>query len=416
MAVNLKRLKGKKEEADAKRGGAEYYTVPVGETLMAITPPLPGDDLPFVETMVHYEVGDDNKMIVCLDEQRNPVLNDPRVQAILATRKKNIAEGCRVCRELDAGNEKAGRPAGGRYYFGVVPMKYRKSSAKKWREADDADELKILACGYTIWSGVTDVFINNGDISDPKAAILVRLVREGQGMKTKYTVSADADSIRAGGVQLSKPVRALISKQVQEGQAGDMYRLIGNTVRSSAEVDALVDGVPMEEKDEAEESGDKKPDCYGLDYEDGDKDCEDCDHLDACKLECKVPGDGEPEPEPAEDDTGEEEPVEDDTGEEVEAKDCTVGKWYTDDPDEVAPMKFTGTSKKGKSTWCFFEGDDGKVRLNGDDVVFACPEPTAGEDDEEPEPAGDDMAALDKAIDARKKAKKAKSKKASSKK
>lgn len=408
--VNLAAMRKRKEEAASKRGGAEYYQVPVGENLIYVCPPLAGDELPFVETAIHYDVGPDKKMAMCLDEERNLVLKDDRIKAILSSKGKDISDGCQVCSRLDEGAQ-VGQEAQSRYYFAIVPLKFRKNVNKKWREADDVDELRILSCGYTVWSGITDIFINNGDISNPNQAILVSLVREGTGMKTKYVVSADADSVRAGGVKLSKSVRALIKKAIQEGETGDLYRIVGNSIRSSAEVHAMVEGVPLEE-DGDDEDEDKNPECFGLDFEADDDDCDGCDCRAECAKECSPPGDVAPESE--DDDSkdsgeGDDEGNDEEVGEELEVKDCVIGQWYTEtsDADEIVPMKFTGTSKKGKKTVGFFELDSGdRTRLNADDIVYDLPEPDEDEDDEgSSEATDDDMAALDKAIADRKKAK-----------
>ncbi len=433
MGVNLDAMKKEKAEAASKRGGADYYTVPEGETLLYICPPLPGDDLPFVETSVHYDAGPEDKMTVCLDPARNPVLLDDRVKAVLKKRNKNIEAGCQACIRLDDGADVA-RDASSRYYWGIIPLKQRKDNTKKWREADDADELRILACGYTVWSGIMDCFINNGDISDPKKAILVVINRKGKGMSTTYTVAADSDSVRQGGVAMSKPVRALVAAQCVEGENGDLYRVIANSIRSSAEVHSIIEGVPLEEGEETPADDGKPPECFGLDYEAGDPDCEACDFKGDCEVKCTPPGkkpeppkkpgktkgkgkikgkkgakeigDGPPaptpEPEPEPESDGPE------VGDEVVAKDCVIGSWYAEDADDIEPMKFVGDSKKGKKHWAFFlDEDDERIRLKATETVTVIPAP-AGDDDGEAgddAPADDDMAALEKAIADRKKAK-----------
>jgi hypothetical protein len=427
MGVNLDAMKRQKAEAASKRGGADYYTVPEGETLLYICPPLAGDDLPFVETFVHYDAGPEDKMTVCLDPERNPVLKDPRVQAVLAKRKKNIEAGCQACIRLDDGADVA-REASSRYYWGIIPLKQRKDNTKKWREADDADELRILACGYTVWSGIMDCFINNGDISDPKKAILVVVQRKGKGMSTTYTVTADSDSVRSGGIAMSKPVRALVKNQCIEGENGDLYRVIANSVKSSAEVHSIIEGVPLEDDDDAGTSDDgKPPECFGLDFEDGDADCEACDHKADCQDKCGVPG-KKPEPpkkpakakgkgktktkavpEPAPEPEPEPEPEGPEVGDEVVAKDCVIGDWYAEDADDIEPMKYKGGSKKGKKHWAFFEDEDGeRIRLKATETVTVIPAPKAGDDDGDEggtEADDDDMAALEKAIADRKKGK-----------
>jgi hypothetical protein len=422
MGVSLDKLRKAKEEADSKQGRSDFWTVPEGENLIYICPPLPGDDLMFVESAVHYDAGPDNKMCTCIDGERNPVVKDPRVKKIVAGKGKNIDNGCAACRLLDEGSQVA-RAAQSRYFFNVVPLKYRKTVTKKWRESDDVDDLKILACGYTIWSGITDVFINNGDISDPNKAVLVVLSREGKGMTTKYTVSADADSVRAGGVSLSKKVKAMVKKQIIEGGAGDLYKVVAGGVKSSAEVEALVTGVKLEDVDESSrEDPNKKPECFGLDFEGDEDECKECPHNSECEAECVPPGkeppkkpagpdddpDDDPEDDPEDDDDendGDDEAEELSIGDQVKVKDCVIGDVYSEDDDEIAPMKFTGTSKKGRKIFGFFEDEGGeRLRLGGSEKVFEVNGATLDDEsgDDDGEETDEDMAALDKAIANRK--------------
>lgn len=407
MGVNLSTLRKKKDEAIAKFGAnAEYWQIPVGQNLIYVGPPIPGDDLPFAEVAMHFRVGPDSKMVTCLDKELNPILNNERIIKILEKRKKDISDGCDVCGRLDEGS-KVGDEVKNRYFFPIVPLKFRKSTNKKWREADDADELRILACGYTVWSGITDIMINNGDITDPNQAILVCLERNGTGLNSKYTVQADSDSVREGGIKLSKQVRALVKKVVQEGEIGDLYRLIGNSIKSSAEVRAIVEGVPLEDVDNEDSDRDTKPDCFGLDFEDDDDDCDDCSYRDECSKKCTPPGSA-----PSDDSEDDDEIDEEEASNELKASECISGQWYAepvDSGDEIIPMKFVGTSKKGKETWAFFELDDGdRLRLNGSDTVVASYEPSNSSCDISDEADDDDMKALDEAIEKRKKAKEAK--------
>lgn len=407
MGVNLDRMRKAKEQADSKqRGGVEFWQVPEGENLIYICPPFPGDELPFVETAVHYEVGPESKMAMCLDAERNPVLQDHRIKKLVAGRGKNYDDGCHACKKLDEGVNVA-KKASSRYFWPIIPLKYRKASTKKWREADDADELRILSCGYTVWSGIMDVFINNGDITEPDKAILVRVVREGKGMTTKYTVTADADSVRAGGVSMSKAIKALIRNQIAEGESGDLYKIVSNMVRSSDEVEAMVEGVQLEDANEGESSSDKKPECFGLEYEANEKECLDCSYHDDCKEVCTPPGNKPTEAivdEPAEvDDTN----VPLSAGNEVRVKDCVVDDIYSEDDDEIVPLTFKGTSKKGRKVWGFFEDEGGeRLRLGGSEKVFEVVGDTIEEPGNETPDAvadDDDLAALDAAIASRKK-------------
>jgi hypothetical protein len=363
MSVNLSKLKERQSNAKEGRGsGLEFFQVPAGENMIYVAYPYPGDELPFIEVPVHYEVGPNNNMVICLDSERNPLLKDERVLVYLEKRGIELSGECAVCK---AAAEKKAKEVQSRYLWCVVPLKFRRPR-KKWREADDADELKLYMCGYTVWDGIVDVFINNGDISDPNKAVLIRLVREGKGMRTKYTISADTDSVRSGGVQLSKPVRAMLREAIAEGSYGDLYKVVGNMIKSPDDVEELLDGVSM--STEEDDSSDDIPTCFGIDYEDGDESCKACDQAVACKKE-SLPGDEEEETETADDD-------DDDMVVGIYAKDATENEWYIDVDDNL--WQAGKASKKGKQIWMFFENQKGeKLRLKGDDTVWPteAPEP-----------------------------------------
>lgn len=450
-------MKAARDRVQSKQSNRRgWLKIPVGETQIYVADsPYKEDDLNFVECQVHNKIGPDNKMLVCLDPEKNPIVQDPRIQKFLKEAGKDISGGCRVCKAQDDGEDLSKEQIGkSKFLWNLVPLKFRKKSGDPWGPAEDAESLLPLMCGTQIWEGIVDVYANNGDISNPDEAILIRLVRKGTGMTTKYTVSADTDSIRKGGIRLPKPVKAGIRMDLQPEGPADLYKLVAGMIKPSNEVAALYEGVELE--DDSKEEDEKKPACYALDFDADDPDCKECDHLEECGKESGTPlkaseaveddGQGDDSQEGDNSQEGEAEGSSEgsDELEEVLVTACEADQWYCEDEGDGEfgpPMKFeriTTRGRGGKPKGVFFTQDGDKVLMTGGDTVIACEAPDGEEEaapEPEPEPTpppkpktkpkaktkakanADDplkddpeMADLDKAIENRKKKAKAKKK------
>lgn len=321
MAVNIGAMRKDKEARDAAaKRGADWFNIQAGETLLYIAPPCrEEDELPYVQLVVHYGIGPKNRMLPSLDVGINKILTDPRVVAIMEARDgfevPNKDTTCPISQEwerLDAAGDESARDdikRNNRFLFNAIPWRFRKSKTDDWEELP-RDKVMPMMCGKTVWDGIIEVFFEEGDITDPTKAILVRVQKTGTGMSTRYKVAADSGSIR-DPIRLNKAQKAACREALAEGGAGDFYKMIGEMVVDAPGVERMLAGVEEEAAEEDESAG--QPSCFGQDYEaDDDEDCGQCPWRGLCAPKCDIklakshalkPGD-----KGYKDDDGEEEP------------------------------------------------------------------------------------------------------------
>lgn len=250
MAVDLDKMR--KSYEDQQKGG-DFISLDAGETLVYIHPPCRDDDeyepttgLNYVPVTIHYGVGKNNAMCVSLDPEANPIIVHPFVKGFLKQRKIKLTGECPVAEALASGefdDEEAdeSRPQT-RYLWGATVLGHRRSSKEPWPEINESAKPGVLFVGKTVFDGIMEAFFENGDISDPDNAILLKVKKEGEKMKTKYTVSADPKCLRKA-YKLPKKLRAALAKATAEGGDCDLFRVVANLVKGPAEVRALIDGV-----------------------------------------------------------------------------------------------------------------------------------------------------------------------------
>ena len=398
MPVNINAMKKARERVQSQQsGGRSWWKIPVGESLVYIADsPYKEDDLNFVELWVHNEIGEDNKMVICLDPEKNPVVQDPRIQKFLKDSGKDVSGGCRVCKAHDDGESLNKRQIGSsKFLWNLIPLKYRRKSGGDWGFAEEAESLLPLMCGPMLWEGIIDVYANDGDISNPDEAILVRVVRKGTGMTTKYDVSADTDSVRKGGIKLPKRVKAVLRQELQPNSSADLYKLVAGMMKSSSEVTSIYDGVEMEEEEE-----EKKPACFAFDFDGDDPDCKECEFLQDCEKESAP---AKPSDEEGQDEEAEEDFIR------IQVSDCEPGQWYCEDEGDGEfgpPMEFKEISKRGRGgkPKGVFSLDKKRITMSVEDFVVEAevdetePPPKPVLEEEDPE-----LKALDEAIAKRKK-------------
>ena len=229
-----------------------WFNPEAGETLLYVAGCChPDDDLNYVEVVVHYKVGPNNNMTVSLDPSVNPILGDKRVAKLLD--EKGVETGdCPVNREYirrKASGDDDGARAIGRstkFIFNVIPIAHRNKASEDWRDLPD-QQLRPYMCGSTVWEGILDLFFTEGDITDPSKAVLVRLVKSGKGLQTRYKISADSETLR-DPLDLGDEVHEMLEAALQEGGQGDLYRMVANMVRPPEEVEALLSGIQLSEQ------------------------------------------------------------------------------------------------------------------------------------------------------------------------
>jgi len=268
MGVDMGKMR--KGYQDQQQGG-DFLSFDPGETLVLVHPPCREDDeweptegVNYVPVTVHYAVGKGNKMVVSLDPEANPIIEHPFVKRILKKRKIRLTGECPVAKELEKGDwtddeADESRPQT-RYLWGVTPLRFRSSASEEWRKLSGKPSVAFV--GKQIYDGIMEAFFDNGDISDLDAAVLVRIVRKGKDRTTKYEVKGDPETLKKA-FKVPTKLRAAIAKAMATEGDCDLFKIVGNLVRSPAEVQAIIAGVktsdePDDDWDDEEEETPKR--------------------------------------------------------------------------------------------------------------------------------------------------------------
>lgn len=293
MAVNVGAMRKDKEARDAaSKRGADWFNIDAGETLLYICPPCRDEDeLPYIQLVVHFGIGPKNRMLPSLDVGINKILLDPRVIEVMQGREgfevPNAKTVCPMSKEYErldaAGDEKARDDIkrNNRFLFNVIPIRKRKSKTDDWEELP-GDKVMPMMVGKTVWDGILEVFFEEGDITDPNKAVLIRISKEGTGMSTRYKVAADSATIR-DPYRLTKPQKAACREALKDGGSGDFYKMVGEMVVDAPTAERMIAGV---EEEPEEEAGDTAPSCFGKDYEGDDDECGGCPWRGLCAPKC----------------------------------------------------------------------------------------------------------------------------------
>lgn len=253
------------------------------------------DPWPFVEVWVHYGLKG-VPLTTCLDLEKNDVLTDDRVHGFLKNGEEDVQGGCPGCefRETLTDPEKkrdVGRKR--RFPMNVILMGKRDDVSSEWDMVAKGDlKVQPFSPGYGVWSDITDIILNEGDICDPDAAVLIRLVRSGKGKNsTEYTVTAQSESIRKP-VKLPSSVQDLLDEALNKGEAGDLYRRIAVDMhRTRKSVEDAMAGKKVKTQDSSGDDDGKPPKCFRMDYTDDD-DCGACPWRKPCSDHLASRGEG----------------------------------------------------------------------------------------------------------------------------
>jgi len=316
--------KMRKGYQDQQRAG-EFYNFEKGDTLLYIHPQCrqddkyePTDGVNYVPVVVHYDVGKKKAMVVSHDVEINPIVEHPFVKRILKKKKVKLAKECPVKREIEDGgldDDEADRSrAQTKYLWGATPISHRSDASEPWRKLEP--KAAALLTGKTVYDGIMEVFFDNGDITDPKAAILVKVNRQGTKLKTKYKVAGDPDTLKKP-MKLGKALRAILKKTMKEGGDLDLFKIVANMIKGEADIEAILAGVKTSEEpdddfddDDDDSDDDDEPD--EDEGEDSDDDDDDDDEPDEDEGEDSDDDDDEPDEDEGEDsDDDDDEPDED---------------------------------------------------------------------------------------------------------
>lgn len=305
--IDLDRFKKAREDAAAKHKDKEYgdrgpgFWKPDDPAFHYVYVAPPSDDMdgfPFLGgtdgMFVHYKVGPDNKMHVCLAEDNAVLWSEHFVNALHwtneARREKGkpewaveleMSDGCPTCQELTDPetkyDEKKLKEMERKqvWLHNVIPWSVMDLTGGTRRDI----EPKLLRpwwASYKQWKGICDIITLTGDVTDPTAATLCVIKRTGKKFEdTRYELSADPATSRAPLV-LPKPLRALATRTTAPGQANNLFMLAAGLVRSADSVRGLLRGGDTATKTTVSGGPDGPPVCYSADCDPDDSDCRRC--------------------------------------------------------------------------------------------------------------------------------------------
>jgi len=290
MALNYKRIAQKRKDSSNSGGG--FWKIENGDTLLYLhAQNYDNDTFPetegfnFVPLAMHYDIPDVNGGRICLDVANNPVLLHPKVQAFLKKRNTPFTvtkkTKCPVCEAIARGDLGESSEANTRYLFGTTPIKHRRSSTDEWSSLD-GEPMVALVC-FTVFDKFTSkmcygVEALDKDITDPDNACLLCLTKTPKG-KSGFKVDYDCDIYTNQG--LPKKLRKRVKDAMKPGGDCDLFRIIANYLMSEADLKLAIAGVEVVSSDDDSDS-EEKPDCFGVDYDEFEDDCEECDLRDDC--------------------------------------------------------------------------------------------------------------------------------------
>jgi hypothetical protein len=338
MAGKLDIKKAKKAYEESRQGG-EFWTPDEGETRIYVLPPCrendsyePTDGLNYIPVGVHYSVGANEQMVVCLDPQQNPIIKHPFIQEFLKKRGVVVdAEaGCPVCKAIYQGKMTEAKAAACRfqlrYVWAVMPWDHARQIGKPASKLTPAPV--VYTCGRTVYDGIMKTIYEVGDITDFDSAVLVRIEKTGKELKTRYKVQPDIETLRQP-VRLDKGTRRIILDAIKEEGDCDLFKVTASMIKGTAQASAVVTGIRTEEEEEvpetsSEESESRKA-CFGLDCVD-DAECRSCEFKVECAEACGVDVPGEGSEAPAESTEEAEPEAEEEAEPEAEAEEEASGE------------------------------------------------------------------------------------------
>ena len=249
IATDLDQARRDRAKADSRSGGADFHTLDPGQTLGYFPPAIyASHPLPYVEYQIHFQFGGGRKVAVNLDgmEDCEPMLD--------ALEKKGIGwdkaeKGWLRAEELVAESGDERQALGARWMFPFVPLKHRKSTKHEWKDLEP--EVVLLGCGSSIYDGITDIMFEDGDdITNPDGAILVRILKTGKGMDTRYKVTADKDTLIEPYV-LEDAEWKVVERELKPGGKCDVFKTLANMVRTAKQMEKVFEGGDDDDDDDS---------------------------------------------------------------------------------------------------------------------------------------------------------------------
>jgi len=241
---------------DENQRGGDIWTADVGVTMVYIHGQCredghePTKGLNHVPVVVHYGLGRDGRqMVVCLDQERNPIVTHPFVKAYLKSKGVKIGKKCPVCRAIESGEmdaDQADRSAPTtRFLWGVTPIAHKPSkSSEGWNKLTPKPQCTFV--GSTLYNGFMDLFFENGDITDLDQATFALIYRTGKGQyDTKYEVKIDPATLKSPK-KIPGALRRVLIKSVSKDGDCDLFRIVANMVKSTEDIKGLLSGATVD--------------------------------------------------------------------------------------------------------------------------------------------------------------------------
>ena len=295
MGVNLDKLKKKYKEVKERAELGPYWLPKTGDNLIRILPPVGKmDDVFYKEGAVHFNVGQNNEMVIC-------PANTPD--------RKGKTGSCPICDLVDelmnSGNSSD-----------IKSAKQLKAKARFWMNiidcSDRAKGPQVFSAGIMIFKEVLEYFNDPdyGDISDIEEGRDITVTKSGTGIDTEYSVRPRPKISPLKKEILKKAIDLSIWEKLMAPGVDEIEEILGTSE----------DGDKKKSKEKSEsKSGSKKKE---EEEEDEEEDDEEEDEEEETKNEKKGKGKKKEEDEDDEDeeDEDEEDEDEDDEEEEVDRK------------------------------------------------------------------------------------------------
>ena len=255
VAVDQDVMRKDRKRTDKTGEGADLYQIPEGDTLLWILPPVhESEPRVYVEFQAHFGVGPNSRMVVNLEHLED---HEPLLDAFEKSKKIDL-EDARVGWEFMGEHDLADTERSKlkpRWAFNVVPMQFRRNKRAKW-EPSERDPC-MIAVGKQIYNGITDIMFDQGDITDPDAAILVQVNRKGTKLNTEYAVTVHADSLR-DPIEIDDELWERVEKYLEPGGEGDIYRQLVLWCRTEEEIEGVIEGREDDDDDDDDEPKSKR--------------------------------------------------------------------------------------------------------------------------------------------------------------
>lgn len=259
MGLNMDKIKRRQEELNKPRGGNDYdfWTPQPGRNVIRVCPPKGDKETFWAECDVHYNVGPDNKMVVCLGTFGKP------------------CPVCEAVEELESSGNKDDKALASkmRYshkvYLNVID-----------REGEEeSDSVKVLGCGNSIFKEILNLICDPdyGDITDIEEGYDLIITKKGKGLKTEYTVNA-------------KPKQTPTSDDLSEEELQEALIDLDTLVveKTYAEITAILYGEDSDDDDDEDEDEDEDDEDNEDTAEDEDEDEEEEEEEDEAPKKSKA--------------------------------------------------------------------------------------------------------------------------------